>query len=425
MNLNHFKIYAVLEKLVATQEFWVAYSGGMDSHVLLHNLTQIRELHPQLKITAIHIHHALSNNADEWEKHCEQICSDLKVNYVSKKIEIAAHLVKKNGIEAIARKLRYAAFIELLPPHAALLTAHHADDQAETVLLQLLRGAGVKGLAGIAPKINLGQGWLLRPLLNFTRHDLMIYAKHHQLHWIEDESNLNLALNRNYVRAKLLPLIKERWLGATKTLNQVAANALDAGELLDVIAAADYAQIANSDRTLEITKLLDLSPAHQRNVVRFWLKQLNLPVPSRLKLNQILKDVVTCRLDAMPLVHWHGVEVRRYLYKLYAMPPLLSLSQAELIWNLQHDLVIPNLGILLATGDSMTVEVRFRKGGEKLRPQGRKENHLLSKLFQEWKVPPWQRERIPLIYRDNQLLVVVGYCVGAGWKGSMPRLVSG
>lgn len=421
--MNYFdysKIYSILHDLPA-QEFWVAYSGGMDSHVLLHSLTQLRSLHPEIKITAIHINHALSANAEAWNEHCRKICTQLQVDYVDKTIDVKTQLKKKHSMEAVARKLRYAIFADYLPKDACLLTAHHADDQAETVLLQLLRGAGVKGLAGIAAKTNFGKGWLVRPLLEFSRQDLFAYAKERDLKWIDDESNLDLKINRNYVRSKILPLLTQRWLGVTKTLNQVAKNAADADELLNILAVEDYANVVGDvANTLSVTKLLNLSAARQRNVLRFWLSQLNFSIPSSIKLEHIQKDVLHCQIDATPLVHWHGAEVRRYLDNIYAMPPLMPHDAAgEFIWDLKQDLVLPKVGILRASFNDgaqnvVPVIVKFRRGSECLRMPGRG-THALKKMFQEWKIPTWQRDRIPLIYRDDELLVVAGYCVGEGW----------
>lgn len=418
-HFDYFKLSSILAE-IPSQEFWVAYSGGMDSHVLLHGLVQVRVTYPVIKITAIHINHTLSANADLWDKHCRKVCEELQVNYLSKKIDVPGKLAKKQSMEAVARKLRYEVFADCLPAGACLLTAHHADDQAETILLQLLRGAGVKGLAGIAAKTSFGKGWLVRPLLNFSRQDLLTYAKEQQLQWIEDESNLDFSINRNYLRHKIMPLFTERWLGAVKSFGQAAKNAVDANELLDVLAAEDYLNLqGNAANTLSITKLLQLSAARQRNVLRYWLKELNLPIPSSIKLEHIQKDVLHCQAGANPLVHWHGAEVRRYLDNIYALPPLVPFNATqEFIWDLQSDLVLPNLGILRATGQKniAPVVVKFRNGGERCQPKGRKETHLLSKLFQEWKVPPWQRDRIPLIYCDCHLMVVVGYCICEGWN---------
>ena len=413
------KLYSRLRQISDANEFWVAYSGGVDSHVLLHSLASLRKNHPELKITAIHINHSLSKNAASWNEHCRKICLPLKIDFVSRTIDVKAAHKKKQSLEAVARKLRYLVFAETLPQHAVLLTAHHADDQAETVLLQLLRGCGVKGLAGIAVKNTLGKGYLVRPLLQFARADLVIYAKQHRLKWREDESNLNLKISRNYVRHKLLPLIAKHWLGAHKTLAQAAQNAIDANELLDTLAAMDYKKTTGSvANTLSVTKLLNLSASRQRNVIRFWLNKLNLPLPSSIKLEHLQKDILHCRSDANPCVHWHGAEVRRYLDDIYAIVPLTPCdNMREFYWDLRQDLVIPHLGKLhISHGKNIKpVVVRFRRGGERLILPKRQGTHALSKMFQEWKVPTWQRGRIPLIYQDNKLIAVVGYGMGEGW----------
>lgn len=218
-----------------------------------------------------------------------------------------------------------------------------------------------------------------------------------------------------------MPLLTARWLGAVKSLSQAAKNAVDANELLNVLAAEDYLNLqGNIAQTLSITKLLKLTAARQRNVLRYWLKQLNLPIPSSVKLEHVQKDILHCQASANPLVQWHGAEIRRYLDNLYALRPFMQFNPTqEFTWDLQRDLLLPNLGILHAIGQKniAPVVIKFRSGGERCRPKGRKETHLLSKLFQEWQVPPWQRDRIPLIYRGNQLLAVVGYCMCEAWEG--------
>jgi len=418
----------IIQHLDLTREFWVAYSGGVDSHVLLHSLVQLRAQHPTLAITAIHVNHGLSLNAGRWEVHCREVCADLSVVFRSEKINLPQEEIKKQGLEAVARKLRYQAFADLLPINAYLFTAHHANDQAETVLLQLFRGCGVNGLAGIAAQAPFAQGWLVRPLLNVSRQDLVHYATRHQLQWIEDESNLAVKIKRNYVRHQLLPAVAKHWPGVMKTLTQAAANAADASELLDVVAEQDWTEVAGEvAATLSVSKLLQLSAVRQRNVLRFWLKQLNLPVPNSLKLAHIQRDVLHCRVDAMPVVCWLGAEMRRYLDNLYAFAPLAPWdSTLEFTWDLKSDLILPSLGKLQVQNakNAAPVTVRFRRGGEKLRPRGRQETHRLSKLFQEWKVPPWQRDRIPLLFRDDQLLAVVGYCAAANWEKDVVMILN-
>jgi tRNA(Ile)-lysidine synthase len=234
-------------------------------------------------------------------------------------VNVRTKLDKKHSPEAVARDLRYQELAQLLDKDECVLTAHHADDQAETVLLQLFRGSGTKGLAAMPEHKGFMQGALIRPLLGFTRAELRQYAVQNHLNWIEDESNENIGIERNFVRHKLMPIIKDHWPGIVTTLGRVAEHCAEASELSTALAAQDYAKVLGSEPdTLSIKNLLTLSNARQANVIRYWLHKLNLPTPSSIKLKHIQTDVLYCRKEANPVVHWHGAEVRRYRDDLYA-----------------------------------------------------------------------------------------------------------
>jgi tRNA(Ile)-lysidine synthase len=309
---NPEKLSNKLTSLTPNNKFLVAYSGGMDSHVLLHSVKQLN-----LDIRAVHVHHGLSKNADLWVEHCRKICTDLNIEYIVKYIKIP---LGKHSPEAMARDLRYQEFAKLLGEDECLLTAHHADDQAETLLLQLFRGSGTKGLAAMPERKGFMHGALLRPLLEFSRAELNEYAEQNNLNWIEDESNENIGLDRNFVRHKLMPIIKEKYPSILRTAARVTEHFAEASELLTVLAEQDYLNVqgAKAD-TLSITKLKKLSDARQSNVIRYWLHKLDLPTPNSIQLKHIKKDVLYCRNDAQPLVHWPGAEVRKFRDDLYAI----------------------------------------------------------------------------------------------------------
>jgi tRNA(Ile)-lysidine synthase len=409
---------------------YVAYSGGVDSHVLLHCLAKFREQYPHLKLAAIHVHHNLSANAAAWVKHCKNNCALLAIPFIIKYVD-ASIKIKGHSVEEVARNLRYQVFAETLSENACLLTAHHADDQAETLLLQLFRGAGPKGLAAMPTIIDFAKGKLVRPLLHYTRQDLLGYAKQEQLKWIEDESNVNTNYDRNYVRHNVLPVIQNRWPNVLQTLTRVARHCADADKLLTILAMQDLEQVrggkseSDAARTLSINKLSCYSTPEQCNIIRYWLKSLGLSTPANVKMQQLLSEVLACRVDAMPVVTWSGVEVRRYQDELYAMRPLQPFDDKQIIsWDISADsLILPgNLGILTAEiiGKlpmiAEKVTVRFRSGGEKCQLLGRKGGRqALKKLLQGWRVPPWQRNRIPLIYFGEKLVAVVGFCYCVGW----------
>lgn len=401
-------------------KFLIAYSGGLDSHVLLHSMAALRAEYPKLQLSAMHIHHGLSKNADRWAKHCEQVCAELNIPYVMKKVKIKA--IKKQSLEAVAREKRYQILAKNIAADTSLLTAHTQTDQTETMLLQLLRGAGPKGLAAMPEVAKFSETSLIRPLLNFTRRELESYAQQNRLSWIEDESNTNINFDRNYIRHEVIPAITKRWPNASQTIARSAKHCAVADELFTDLAQQDLQSIVGKNPdTISIAKLLILSSARQQNVLRYWLQRLQLPLPPTIKIQKIQQEVLTARKDAKPLVNWSGAEVRRYQNDLYASSPLKPQDVNWITkWNLRRPLILPNnLGSLVATkmkGEGMAiggvknVTVCFRQTSERCHPVGRVGSHPLKKLFQEWGVPPWQRQYVPLLYIDNQLAAVVGYC---------------
>lgn len=395
--------------------YWIAFSGGVDSHVLLHLLATLQAHYP-IKIKAIHVHHGLSLFADDWVKHCEKICESLDVTLIIQTVQVG----DKNKEES-ARNARYAVFAEQMKPHDFLLTAHHQDDQAETVLLQLVRGAGLKGLSAMPEMKSFSKGMHARPLLHFSRQAIEQYATQHQLIWIQDESNDNPYFARNFIRHHVLDVFKKRWPSISQTLSRVAAHCSEAQCLLDDISHELLTRVKGSIQdTLSVKKLNELSDARQKLVLRLWFNQLNFPNPSMKKLQQIQQTVLQARADKCPHLFWGDVEVRRYRDNLYAMKKLIPLDfSQELKWNLTQSLIIPNLGELTVKRvkgqglktDIKNVSVRFRQGGERCQLPGRLKHHTLKKIFQIAGIPPWQRDRLPFLYVDDQLACVVGLFV--------------
>jgi tRNA(Ile)-lysidine synthase len=330
--------------------------------------------------------------------------------------------------EAAARTARYRTLADWLPAEAVLLTAQHQDDQAETLLLQLLRGAGPRGLAAMPVVAGLGNGRLVRPLLDFRRRDILDYAQQHRLCWVEDPSNTDTRYDRNLLRHRVMPELQQHWPGLSKVLARAAAHQADQLELADTLAAQDCTSCRCPDASLSISGLRVLSPARQRNLIRFQIAELGLPMPSQAVLDRILEEVLDSREDARPLVHWPGAEVRRFHDRLFMMAPLPVQDIASCYaWDFRDPLVLEHAGGVLSvnpvtgkglripanTGD---VQVRFRQGGECLQPAGRGHHHRLKKLFQEWRVPDWERERVPLVYQGEQLVAVAGLCVCEGYQ---------
>ena len=409
-------------QLPVPQRYCVAYSGGVDSHVLLHALVRLRDVLPCSDLHAVHINHGIHPDAEQWARHCELVCRDLGVSFETRNVKVQRQAT--HSLEATARDARYDAFADLSHANDMLLLAHHQDDQAETLLLQLLRGSGVKGLASMPMCTSFAQGWMARPLLGFARDALQQYAITHQLPWIEDPSNLDTAFDRNFLRHAVLPLLRQRWPALDATLARVARHQADAADLLDILAQQDLTQIAAVESAiLPIDPLTSLHPMRQRNLLRYWLHRIcGLALPSEVQLTRILTELIPAVEDATPLVHWPGAEVRRYRNALYAMLPLPAVDTAwHQRWDLAKCLTLPLGGYLqvqqcegtgLRKSDvTRGVTIRYRRGGERCRLAGREHSHELKKLFQDWAVPPWQRDRIPLIFIDDQLAQIVGFCV--------------
>jgi len=406
---------------IAPKCYWVAFSGGMDSHVLLHALSVCRsELSVELK--AVHVNHGLQSASQAWSKHCQLICQELDIPLTV--ITVDATAAKGESPEAAARDARYAAFSELIGEADVLLTAQHERDQAETIFLQLLRGAGTRGLSAMPLVADLGEGHLCRPLLDISYHALQDYATTHNLQWIEDPSNQQCRFDRNLLRHEVLPRFRERWPSLDATVSRVASHQAEAQQLLIELAEQDSDGLLDTNNSLAMNDLKKLSAARQRNVLRYWLSQQGMNLPSARQLSQLQHDMFNAAVDRNPCIAWQGVEVRRYRERLYAMRPLAEFdANLRFEWQPGEDLVLPRLaGTLLSrpvTGHGISLdnhvgnqmELRFRLGGENCRPQGKKHHTSLKKLFQKAGIPPWQRNRTPLIYVDDELAAVPGLCI--------------
>lgn len=408
----------VLQRFPAAPRYWVAFSGGLDSHVLLHALVILRDTRRVLpEVLAVHINHGLHPDADEWERHCAKVCQALSVTF--KAIRVRARSQAGESPEAAAREARYQALAPLVADDDLLLTAHHRDDQAETLLLQLVRGAGPSGLAAMPAYMRFGRGGLGRPLLEVSRAVLERYGYGHGLHWISDSSNADMRYDRNFIRHRVLPALQARWPSVNRTLSRVASNQQDAVVLLDDLAASDYTAVAGLvPRTLSRRRLVALTPERQRNVVRYWLRCRSLPTPGQVHLEAILLDAAFGSEQISPCMQWRGAQVRRYHDNIYAMRPLASMPRlrTRLGWDPRTPLElaqgrlratrIRGAGLSARLCEEGCVEVRFRRGGERCRPAGRRHTRLLKKLFQEQGIPPWERGILPLICIDGDLAAV-------------------
>lgn len=398
------------------KRFVIAYSGGLDSHVLLHRLAGMRAELGGRELLAVHVNHGLSSNAQQWSAHCATQCEQLGITL--KQFDIDARAEVGESPEAAARDGRYAILASMIEEGDCLLTAHHQDDQAETLLIQLLRGAGPRGLAAMPSFVPFAEGWHARPLLGYSRDELQDYAQQAQLTWIDDESNSDTRFGRNFLRHDILPRLKARFPGMNATLSRSANLCAEAAELLMCAARADLSAVQLDAQSISVSGLQSLGEVRSRNLLHQWCRDRGLPTPSAAQLQCVWDEVVGAGPDCEPVVSWPEGEARRYRDALFIAPPLTMHDAALCLpWDVQHSLSIAGLGELrgeqvVGKGISASVlergkiEIRFRQGGEQLRPAGREGHHSLKKLFQEAGVPPWRRERIPLIYAGEQLLAV-------------------
>jgi tRNA(Ile)-lysidine synthase len=395
---------------------YVAYSGGLDSTVLLHLCHQWRTEFA-IQISAIHINHHLSPHANTWAQHCRKICADLQIDYIEHSLHLA--LSPGDSLEEKAREQRYAFFAQCLQPNDLLFTAHQQDDQAETVLLQLLRGAGPKGLAAMPRMKALGLGFHVRPLLDRTRAALLEYAKAQGLQWIDDESNNNTQLTRNFIRHEILPLLQSRWSTVSSTLSRSAEHCAEAQALLEEFGIELCEKVEGSvPGTLAVVKLLELSAEQQRLVLRTWISRYGFTLPGSRKLLAIQRDVLTAASDRMPCLRWQGAELRRFRGNLYLMAPVTTqAAMQEFIWDFAKPLVVPGVGELQSVKPigTQAVCIRPRAPGEAV-ILPRRGKHSLKNLYQEWCIPSWLRENVPLVFVANKLVCIGRYFVGEEFK---------
>jgi len=374
----------------------VGYSGGLDSTVLLHLLATAR---PVGGLRALHVHHGLHADADRWSSHCERTCSALGVGLTVIRVNIVA---AGEGPEAAARAARHAAFEAALAPGEVLALAHHRDDQAETFLLRALRASGPDGLAAMRRWRAFGPGRLWRPLLEVDRDALLAYAQAHGLAWIDDPSNADTAFDRNFLRQRVMPLLRERWPHASDTLARSAGLCEQANALLDDADTLALAGVATADpRCLSRSGLLALPEARRARVLRRWIDTLALPALPANGIERIELEILDARDDAEAAFHWHGAVVRAWRDLLHvdvARAPLPADWHVE--WDGRAPLALPGGDALIlegAVGFDAPLRVHARQGGERLMRPGRSHSHALKQVLQELGVPPWERERLPLL----------------------------
>lgn len=412
----------LFSELESFSQIIVGFSGGLDSTVLLHCLS----LDPNLckKLEAVHIHHGLSPHAHLWADHCQAFCGQLNIPLTIKKVQID----KRSNIEEAARLARYQVFEHYLKEKTAcLVLAHHQNDQAETLLLHILRGAGVDGMSAMKPKMSYRGAAIRRPFLHLSRSTLLRYAEQNALSWIEDESNQDSRFSRNFLRQEVFPLLEKRWPQCSVNFARTIAHCQQAKGLLHDLAMIDCTELAARSNVLMITPLKTLPHARLCNVLRVFIKMNTGKQPSQCQLNQMVQQFFYSRQDAMPTFSHSHFVLKRHQDKLFIVRQQdLASSLNQQSW---HDFPAPLAlarihkrlvarpgmpGIKIAPHAKMAV--RFRQGGESLRYLG--QTKMLKKLFQDWNIPTWIRGQIPLLFIDDELIMVVGYAIHDAYYSS-------
>ena len=391
----------------------VAFSGGADSTALLAALAALPQWRGQLR--ALHVNHGLHPQAPAWERHCRRTARGLGVPFAVRRLRLVP--AAGESPEAAARVARYAALLGALRPREVLLTAHHSDDQLETFLLQLLRGAGPAGLAAMPAQGALGPHRLLRPLLQASRAELRAWLQTQGLGWVEDDSNHLLRHDRNYLRAKVLPPLLARWPGAAGTVGRSARLQAEAQQLLEELGRVDAARAAVGP-ALAASALRTLTPERRRNALRYWLAQSGVRGPDSRRLEQISGALLAARPDAHPEVQWGEGRVVREAQLLWLRPPARAVAhplEQRWHWSERRRCALPApFGTLTLKNDprgaldldalAPVLTLRARRGGERLRVRAGGPRRALKGLLQQAQVPLEERTRLPLLYAGAQLI---------------------
>jgi len=424
----------------------VALSGGVDSAVLLHLLVPLAS-QMQLPLSAVHVNHSISPNADKWGEFCRNLCQSRNIPLEIARVKVTCE--PGTSLEAAAREERYRIFRNLQTDYVVL--AQHLDDQAETLLLQLLRGAGVKGLSAMPVVRTVRKEMdekastnsvpalerrpkLLRPLLDVSRREIEDYAREHALQWITDESNDEVSFDRNFLRHALFPLLGKRFPAYRTTFLRASRHMAEASALLDELAEVDSAQCAVPGK-LHVEDLRKLSFPRARNLLRYTLAQHGVILPSTVKLEEILRQLLSSRLDTKLHIVFGNTEIRCFrgrvhIRKAQTIVQAIPEARWHLVWQGEEQLPIPELGgtlrfarrrgagISLQKINEQPVTIRLRQGGERLRTDCNRPRRSLKNLLREASLPPWQRQRLPLIFSGEQLVCVPGIGVDCDFQAA-------
>ncbi|AEO08473.1 cell cycle protein MesJ [Buchnera aphidicola str. Ak (Acyrthosiphon kondoi)] len=407
----------MIEKTISkykNKSFLIAYSGGLDSTVLLHQLLEIKKKY-SIKIRAIHINHNLTLLSKKWTEHCKKICDINSISLIIENININK---KTSNIEEKLRIKRYNIIYNHLFFDEILLTGHHMNDQCETFILSLKRGSGPTGLSSMSFETLFGTKKIVRPFLNKTKKELMFWAKKKHLHWIEDFSNLNIDYDRNFVRHTIIPVLEKRWPYFLKNCFRTTNICQQETRLLNYFLHEKIHDFIQFDDSLNIKDFKNIKKEICTALIRYWLLSKKIKIPSYKNIQCIYHQMIFSRIDANPKIILEKYEIRRYKESLYFIKKQINLKNTLLFWHKKYTkLILPNnLGNLIkdnngielpAPKNNELINIRFQYEGYVL-ILGRNKKRKIKKIWQEKKIPPWLRNQIPLVFYNNNFISALG-----------------
>lgn len=358
-------------------DFYVAYSGGVDSQVLLY----LSNKYIKSNTIALHVNHGISSNAKEWENFCSNTSKKYNISIKTANFQLKE---EKSNLEEKARELRYGFFEENVKENSALMTGHHLDDQAETFMLRLMRGAGVDGLSSMQPERSFNGGKLIRPLLNVSKEEIIDFANSVNLKWVEDESNKDVHYDRNFIRNEVMPLLRTRWNHANKAIARSATHCQKAKKQSDIISAENLESVSINENEIDSIKLMKFNNEEQKNVIRAWLKSKNLKMPDEKALNVLISEVVTSRKDSKACFTGKDYEIKKSFNTIYFVK-----KNQDIIFKINED----------------SCQVSMTKTNEKMLYKGKVKK--LKVILKEEKIPEWERDFYP-VYKIKDVVVAVG-----------------
>jgi tRNA(Ile)-lysidine synthase len=408
------QLLASLARLPRPGKYWVGFSGGADSTALLQAMHECRERLPS-PVHAIHFHHGLQSEADAWQEHCRNFCAERDLPYRAERLQIDSG--GKSSPEEAARNSRYRAVAALLGREEMYLTAHHAEDLAETLFLNLMRGSGVEGLAGIPALRNLDQGWVARPLLEMRRLDLEAYLRQRNIAWLKDPSNADTSFDRNYLRRELFPLLEQRWPGLVRRLSRTARNARITAGAMAMFIESQSGDLIRDRLKMPLHKLLELDPEMQTLILRQWLRRHEVPALPEQRLREFLKQLSAASSESRAEVQWDGWVIRHYQLDLWLHrnKPLMACPATPWEQGMQVELGADS-GLLTLRGDAVAIPpdwlVRSRQPGDRIRLRAQGGSQKLKYFFQATSIPPWLRPGIPVLEWGGEPVALGDWIIG-------------